>query len=127
MARRKSPNLTEAELRLMNVLWKIGQGTVGDVVDALPAAGPTLAYTTVLTTLRILEAKGYVRHTKTGRAFVYQPLVGQKEAGRRAIRHLVSRFFGGSPARLVMNLLEQEKIDSDELKRIRAMIDEDSE
>jgi predicted transcriptional regulator len=107
----------------MNVLWKKGRATVGEVVAALPA-GPTLAYTTVLTTLRILEGKGFVRHTKQGRAFAYQPIVGQKEASNKAIRHLVARFFGGSPGRLVMNLLEDERLDADELRRIRKKIDE---
>jgi len=122
LARRKSPNLTEGELRLMNVLWKQGAATVSDVVEALPA-DPPVAYTTVLTLLRILEEKGYVRHTKQGRAFVYEPLVGSKEASSKAIRHLVSRFFGGSPEQLVMKLLEEE-IDARELKRIKKRISE---
>jgi predicted transcriptional regulator len=106
----------------MNVLWKQGAGTVSDVVEALPA-DPPVAYTTVLTLLRILEEKGYVRHTKQGRAFVYEPLVGSKEASSKAIRHLVSRFFGGSPEQLVMKLLEEE-IDARELKRIKKRISE---
>jgi predicted transcriptional regulator len=106
----------------MNVLWKQGAATVSDVVEALPA-DPPVAYTTVLTLLRILEEKGYVRHTKQGRAFVYEPLVGSKEASSKAIRHLVSRFFGGSPEQLVMKLLEEE-IDARELKRIKKRISE---
>jgi len=122
LARRKSPNLTEGELRLMHVLWKQGAATVSDVVEALPA-DPPVAYTTVLTLLRILEEKGYVRHTKQGRAFVYEPLVGSKEASSKAIRHLLSRFFGGSPEQLVMKLLEEE-IDARELKRIKKRISE---
>jgi predicted transcriptional regulator len=107
----------------MNVLWKHGAATVGQVVDSLPAH-PPVAYSTVLTLLRILETKGYVRHTKQGRAFVYQPLVGSKEASSKAIRHLVSRFFGGSSAQLVLKLLDEEKIDRDELKRIKKKISE---
>ena len=122
MARRKSTNLTEGELRLMHVLWNQGAATVSDVVEALPADPPP-AYTTVLTLLRILEEKGYVRHTKQGRAFVYEPLVGSKEASSNAIRHLVSRFFAGSPEQLVMKLLEEE-IDARELKRIKKRISE---
>ena len=123
MARPKSKNLTEAELRLMNVVWRLGRGTVGDVVDALQGK-PALAYNTVLTTLRILEAKGYLRHTKEGRAFIYEPLVGRKQASSNAMRYLVSRFFGGSPAQLVMNLLEEEEIDQKELQRIKKRISE---
>ena len=107
----------------MNVVWKLGRSTVGEVVAGLRAK-PVLAYNTVLTTLCILEAKGYLRHTKEGRAFVYEPLVGQKEAGSNAIRHLVSRFFGGSPAQLVLNLLEEEEIDDAELQRIKRKISE---
>jgi len=123
VARKKSPHLTEAELRLMNVLWKKGRATVGEVVEALPA-NPPLAYSTVLTTLRILESKGYLRHTKEGRAFIYQPVVDQREASSNAIRYLVSRFFGGSPGKLVLNLLEDEQLDAEELKRISKLIDE---
>ena len=123
MPRQKSTNLTEAELRLMNVLWKLGRGTVNDVAAALDGK-PVLAYSSVLTTLRILEAKGYLRHTKDGRAFVYEPVVGRKEASSNAIRLLLSRFFGNSPAQLVLNLLEEERIDSKELQRIKKKIEE---
>ncbi len=121
MARGKTPNLTEGELRLMNVVWKKGMATVGDVVEALPA-DPPLAYSTVLTTLRILETKGYLQHTKKGRAFVYEPVVARDEASRNAVLHLVNRFFGGSREQLVINLLEEETIDRNELRRIKKMI-----
>ena len=121
MARKKSPNLTEGELRLMDVLWRKRQATVGDVVGSLPD-NPPLAYSTVLTTMRILETKGYLRHTKKGRAFVYEPLVAQHEASTKALRHLVSRFFGGSRELLVLNLLKEETIGRAELRRIKKMI-----
>jgi predicted transcriptional regulator len=107
----------------MKVLWAKGPATVGDVVESLPPE-PPVAYNTVLTLLRILEKKGFVRHTKDGRAFVYEPLVGSKEASSNAIRHLVSRFFGGSTGQLVMKLLEEEQIDARELKRIKKRINE---
>jgi predicted transcriptional regulator len=123
LARRKSLNLTEGELPLMQVLWEKGRATVGDVAAALPP-NPPLAYSTVLTTLRILEAKGYVRHTKEGRAFVYQPVVVQQEASRKALGYLVNRFFGGSCELLVMNLLKEETIGRAELRRIKKMIAE---
>ena len=123
MARKKSQNLTEAELRLMDVLWDKGTATVSEVAEALPQ-NLGLAYNTVLTTLRILEDKGYLRHTKRddARAFVYQPVVGRNEAGRNAVRYLVSRFFRNSPELLVLNLLEDEEIGETELARIRKMI-----
>jgi predicted transcriptional regulator len=123
LARKRSPNLTEGELPLMEVLWKKGPATVGDVVAALPA-DPPLAYSTVLTTLRILETKGYLRHTKKGRAFVYEPVIVQEEASRKAVGHLVNRFFGGSRELLVMNLLKEETIGRAELRRIKKMIAE---
>ena len=81
------------------------------------------AYNTVLTFLRILEDKGYVRHTKQGRAFLYHPATERTDARRSALRHLVSRFFDGSPEQLVMNLLEQESLSGEELARIRELID----
>jgi len=128
LARKKSPNLTEAELRLMDVIWEKGQATVGEVAEALPR-DLGLAYNTVLTTLRILEEKGYLRHTKAkeGRAFVYQALVGRDEASRSAVRYLVSRFFRNSPELLVLNLLEDEELTARELRRIRALIAEDAQ
>ena len=123
MARKKSPHLTEAELRLMDVIWDKGPATVSEVNDALPK-DVGLAYNTVLTTLRILEDKGYLRHTKRddARAFVYQAVVGRNEASRNAVRYLVSRFFRNSPELLVLNLLEDEELDAKELSRIRKMV-----
>jgi predicted transcriptional regulator len=126
VARKRSPNLTEAELRLMDVLWDRGAATVAEVADALPK-DLDLAYNTVLTTLRILEEKGYVTHTKSdeGRAFRYEPVVGRQEASRKAVRYLVSRFFRDSPELLVLNLLENEELGAAELRRIRKLIAED--
>jgi len=123
MGRKKSLNLTDGELPLMQVLWKKGRATVGDVVASL-SADPPLAYSTVLTTLRILEEKGYVQHTKEGRAFVYEPVVVQEEASRKALDSLVNRFFGGSCELLVVNLLKEETIGRAELRRIKKMIAE---
>jgi BlaI family transcriptional regulator, penicillinase repressor len=119
---RKSPTLTEAELRLMNVLWQKGSATVQQVLDALPAK-PVLAYNSVLTTIRILENKGYVKHVKDGRAHVYMPLVGRKEATRFEIRHLVNRFFKNSHEALVLNILQDDGIDEAELKRLRELLE----
>jgi predicted transcriptional regulator len=123
LARKKSPNLTEGELRLMDVIWEKGSATVAEVAEALPKE-LGLAYNTVLTTLRILEEKGYLRHTKAdeGRAFLYSPVVGRDEAGRNAVRYLVSRFFRNSPELLVLNLLEDEDLSAKELLRIRELI-----
>ena len=123
MARKKSPNLTEAELRLMDVVWEKGEATVSEVAEALPRE-LGLAYNTVLTTMRILEEKGFLRHTKSkeGRAFVYRAVVDRDEASRTAVRYLVSRFFRNSPELLVLNLLEDEELSRKELRRIRALL-----
>jgi predicted transcriptional regulator len=118
---RKSETLTEAELRLMEVLWQKGSATVQQVLDALPPK-PSLAYNSVLTTIRILENKGYVKHLKDGRAHVYTPLVKRQEASRSEIRHLVGRFFKDSQDLLVINILEDRGIDEQELKRLRQLL-----
>ncbi len=123
MARKKSSTLTEAEVRLMNVLWARGASSVNDVLDALPDE-PPLAYNTVLTTLRILEEKGYVKHKKDGRAFHYAPSVPREQAQQSALRLLLNRFFEGSAEQLVLNILKHEKLDTGELKRLRRMIEE---
>lgn len=126
MPRRKSPTLTEAELRLMEVLWEKGPATVHQVLEALSGDDRALAYNSVLTTIRIMEKKGYVQHLKDGRAHIYQPLVGKEEATRFEVRHLLSRFFNNSHELLVLNLLEDKSLDQEELKRLRQLLQEDS-
>jgi BlaI family transcriptional regulator, penicillinase repressor len=122
VARKKSPTLTEAELRLMAVIWDKRAATVGEVLAGLPD-DTALAYSTVLTTLRILETKGYVAHSESGRAFVYRPLIGRDEARRNATQQLVRRFFDNSPGLLALSLLEQENIDDQELQRLKRLIE----
>jgi BlaI family transcriptional regulator, penicillinase repressor len=117
---KQSVTLTEAELRIMDVLWRNGSGTVQQVLDWLPSP---LAYNSVLTTIRILEKKGHVKHAKDGRAHVYEPIIGREEATRSEIRHLVSRFFRNSHEALVLNILQDDKIDTGDLKRLREMLD----
>ena len=118
MPRRKSTQLTDGELRLMNVLWDKERATVKEVVAAL--TGPNRpAYSTVLTMLRIVEEKGYARHEKLGRAFVYLPVLGREQARRSAIRRLVSQLFDDSPGSLVLNVIEHDDVDAEELARLR--------
>jgi predicted transcriptional regulator len=119
---KQSVTLTEAELRIMDVLWRRGSGTVQQVLEGLPPK-PALAYNSVLTTVRILEKKGYVRHVKDGRAHIYEAQIQREEASRSEIRHLVSRFFGNSHEALVLNILEDEALEEGELKRLRELID----
>ncbi len=122
MARSKSATLTEAELRIMNVLWEKGSATVHEVLQAIPPK-PALAYNSVLTIIRILETKGYVKHVKDKRAHIYLPKVDRKDATRFEVRHLLSRFFGDSHELLVLNILEEQNIDADELARVRQMLE----
>jgi BlaI family transcriptional regulator, penicillinase repressor len=118
---RQSVTLTEAELRIMNVLWQRGSGTVQQVLEGLPQK-LALAYNSVLTTIRILERKGYVEHKKDGRAHVYVPIIQKTDATRTEISNLVSRFFKNSHEQLVFNILEERGIDSKELDHLREML-----
>jgi predicted transcriptional regulator len=122
MARRQSPALTDAEAEVMAVLWRVRRASVADVVTAVKKSRD-VSYSTVQTMLRILETKGYVAHHKVARAFVYEPLVDERQARRRALRHLVRRLFDGSPSLLVLNVLEDEEIDPAEREQLRKLIE----
>lgn len=121
MPPRKSNTLTEAELRLMKLLWARGESAVSDLVAAIPE-GEALAYTSVLTTIRILEQKGYVKHRQEGRAFLYSPCVAEREASQSEIRHTMQRFFGNSRERLLLSVLGDDDIGAEELNRLKALI-----
>lgn len=120
MPPRPSTTLTEAELRIMEVLWAQGSGTVQQVLDRMPPK--PLAYNSVLTTIRILERKGYVEHVKDGRAHVYKPILERKDASRSEIRHLISRFFRDSHDELVLNILEDRGLDAKELEQLKKIL-----
>ena len=117
---RKKPNmLTNAELRIMEVIWARGSATVAEVVEALKGVD---AYTTILTLMRILKVKGYLSSRKEGRAFVFLPRVDRDTVARKAVRQLVSRFFGGSPGELVLSFLREEQLTPEELAEIKRQI-----
>ena len=121
MPPKRSITLTEAELRLMKLLWTRGESAVADLVAALAGNLP-LAYTSVLTTVRILEKKGYVSHRQEGRAFLYSPCVAEHEASRSEVRHVLQRFFGNSRERLLLSLLGDHEITAEELQRLKQAI-----
>jgi predicted transcriptional regulator len=121
MPPKKSSTLTEAELRLMKILWQRGESAVGDLVSAMPE-GASLAYNSVLTTIRILEQKGYVQHRQEGRAYIYSPCVAEYEASRTEIRHMMQRFFGNSRERLLLSLLGDDEVSPEELRRLKEAI-----
>jgi BlaI family transcriptional regulator, penicillinase repressor len=121
MPRPRSPALTDAEARVMSVLWQKERATVADVVAALKKKRP-VSYSTVQTILRILEEKCYVSHEKVARAFIYRARVDERQARRRALKHLVARLFNGSPSLLVLNVLEDDQIEPQELSRLKKLI-----
>ena len=122
MPPKKSATLTEAELRLMRILWARGESTVGELVAALPKKD-SLAYNSVLTTIRILEQKGYVQHRKEGRAFSYAAVIQEDQAGDSEVRHVLRRFFGDSREKLMLALLGGGDITPEELARLKEAIE----
>ena len=123
MARKRSPTLTDGESRLMNVLWKRGRATVSEVAAELPKRH-SVAYNTVQTMLHILEEKGYARHDQVGRAFVYRPLIAQSAARRRALGHLIKALFDNSPRLVVLDVLQDERLDPAEIEQLKRLIAE---
>jgi predicted transcriptional regulator len=121
MPPKRSITLTQAELRLMKILWDRGASTVAEVVGAI-SPNESLAYNSVLTTIRILETKGYVSHRQEGRAFLYSASIGEVEASRSEVRHVLQRFFGNSRERLLLSLLGDNEISPDELSRLKEAI-----
>jgi predicted transcriptional regulator len=121
MPPKRSITLTQAELRLMKILWDRGESTVAEMVAAI-SADEALAYTSVLTTVRILETKGYVSHRQEGRAFLYSSCIGEIEASRSEVRHVLQRFFGNSRERLLLSLLGDDEISPGELSRLKEAI-----
>jgi BlaI family transcriptional regulator, penicillinase repressor len=121
MARRRSVPLTEAEQRLMEIVWSAGPATVGQITDAIPEAERP-AYNTVQTIMKILERKGYVQHRAEGRAFVYRAVVDRDAAVRTALSHVVQRFFGGSSQTLALNLIQGAHLSEAELDELERII-----
>jgi predicted transcriptional regulator len=119
MPRKKATMLTNAEHRIMEVIWARGSATVADVVEALDGKD---AYTTILTLIRILKAKGYLSSRKEGRAFVFTPAVDRDTVARKAVHQLLSKFFAGSPSELVLTFLRDEELSPEELDQIKERI-----
>jgi len=112
MPRKKTLTLTNAEHRIMEVIWAKGSATVAEVVEALKGKD---AYTTILTLMRILKVKGYLSSRKEGRAFVFVPRVDRNTMARKAVHQLLSKFFAGSPSELVLTFLREEELTPEEL------------
>jgi predicted transcriptional regulator len=107
----------------MKIIWGQVSASVNDVLDAWTDL-PTPAYNTVLTIMRILERKGYLKHVKKGRAFVYQPVINQTSARQKAVSQMVKSFFDGSPELLVLSLMQDSQLSPEDINRIEKMLEE---
>lgn len=112
---------TRRELDVMTVLWDLESGTVSEVRAKLK---DSLAYTTVLTVLRTLEQKGYVKHEEAGRAHRYLPTVKRESAGTSALKRLLDTVFKGSPELLMTQLVSEHHLSQEELRRLRKLLEE---
>lgn len=121
MPRKKSRLLTDAELRIMEVLWERGAATVAEVAETLSGKNGT-AYTTILTLMRIMKAKGFLTARKEGRAHVFIPALDREDAARKAVRQVLTKFFSGSPGELVLSFLRDEEISPEELDELKTRI-----
>jgi BlaI family penicillinase repressor len=112
---------TVAEFRLLEILWRLGEGTIEDLLQT-SGKNNLLNYKTVQTVLRIMETKKFVSHSVRGRAFVYQPRVKPHEIRRISLRSLLEKYFRGSRSELLVNLLEDERIEADELQELENLV-----
>jgi|WetSurMetagenome_2_1015567.scaffolds.fasta_scaffold65177_2 BlaI family transcriptional regulator, penicillinase repressor len=114
--------LTRQELQIMKVIWGLGTATVKDVCDTMSQT-KAVAYTTILTLMGILEEKGALTHTRSGRAFLFRPILSRRQATRNQLRDVIARFFDGNPERLMGDVLENEVLDPEQLESVRILLD----
>jgi len=124
MAKHKPHRLGDLQLRIMKVLWERGEVTVAEVLDALDDADASLAYTTIATMLRKMEARGLVAHRAEGRSFIYRAKVAAEDVSRSMANHLVDRLFEGSLLETVNHLLSSREVSRDELRQLEKLIAE---
>ena len=122
MARKKLSSLTDLEIDIMNIVWRLRRATVRQIVDSLRDQRP-LAYTTVQTVLSILKQKGVVRYTREGRAFVYTAIVKPEGVRREVIQAVVDKLFAGSSQSLVLHLIESDALTAEEAESLRNLLD----
>ena len=114
--------LTRQELRIMKVVWDRGAATVKEVCEVMSRNKPT-AYTTILTLMGILEDKGALTHIRSGRAYLYKPLLSRNQATRNQVRDVVLRFFDGQPEKLIANILDDEVNDPERLHGVKTLLE----
>ena len=115
--------LTETELELMTILWRLGEGSVADVIEHLHKERD-LAYTSVSTILRILEQKKILKTRKEGRGHIYTPQIKKSEYEAKTVKHVVDRVFDGTPVALVRQLLDSVELNANDLKELKSLIDQ---
>jgi BlaI family penicillinase repressor len=122
MTSRKNPAPpTRAELRILKALWELKSGTIEEIIHHPSFPSPP-NYKTTQTILRIMEEKGLARHTTGGRVFVFEPAVSLEWVGKMCVRNILEQNFGGSPAKLLVNLLESGPVADQELEELEALI-----
>lgn len=121
MVQRKEKLLANLELKVMKVVWRLEKATVREVKKALPRYKP-LAYTTVLTVMRNLEKKGFLRHDVAERTYVYYPVVSREEAISSMLRNMANRLFDGSAGLLMVHVLESQKLSQEDLRKLKQLI-----
>jgi BlaI family transcriptional regulator, penicillinase repressor len=114
--------LTRQELQIMKVIWELGVATVKDVC-VIMSHTKAVAYTTILTLIGILEDKGALTHTRSGRAFLFRPLLSRRQATRNQVRDVIVRFFDGNPQGMIEDILGNEVMDPDQLETVRSLLD----
>jgi len=113
--------LTDAEIELMSILWRLGEGSVADVIEQLPS-GRDLAYTSVSTFLRILEQKKILKARKEGRGHIYMPLLSKSEYEERTVRHVVDKVFDGTPLSLARQLIATSNLSKQDIQELKALL-----
>ncbi len=121
MPRPRQPGLTENELEVMRVLWTNAPLKIADILDLLHRT-PKPAYTSLLTLVQAMEKKGYIKHQKSGKAFVYLPILQQEKFLISEVKRIAKRLFGGSPGKLVLNLVENEQLSDAEIKTLKQLL-----
>jgi BlaI family transcriptional regulator, penicillinase repressor len=114
--------LTRQELQIMKIVWERGSATVKEVCDAMSRRKVT-AYTTILTLMGILEEKGALMHTRSGRAYIYKPILSREQATKNQVHDVLTRFFDGRPEKMIETVIENEIKEPEQLGNVRSLLE----
>ena len=124
MTKRQLQAMSPAETEILRLNWQLGEATVQQICDQLPHKR-NIGYKTVQTLLRRLENKGYIKHKKKGKAFIFYPAVKREDVVKRTVVDFLDRLFGGDPRPLMQFLAEDGRIDAEDIKRLKKLIDKE--